>query len=133
MATERQQRATSAAIEYAVCAFKVAYLIVIGHSNCGGLQGCCKICFGQTTDLEEKASFLGRWLDILRPAYDTLDMAADEPDKISSLEKKAVLTSLENLMIIPFIKAAVEQKVISLHGLWTDIGTGGVRGLRCRN
>ncbi|MGB1576272.1 MAG: carbonic anhydrase, partial [Paracoccaceae bacterium] len=31
-----------------------------------------------------------------------------------------------NLMTFPFVKEAVENNQLSLHGLWTDIGEGGL-------
>ncbi len=34
--------------------------------------------------------------------------------------------SLENLMTFPFIQDAVESEQLTLHGLWTDIGAGGL-------
>ena len=37
-----------------------------------------------------------------------------------------MLTSLENLMTFPFVKAAVEDDRLTLHGLWTDTGEGGL-------
>jgi len=40
------------------------------------------------------------------------------------LEKEAVKVSLNNLLTFPFVKEAVEQETLSLHGLWTDIGEG---------
>jgi carbonic anhydrase len=40
------------------------------------------------------------------------------------LEKSTVLTSIENLTTFPFIKEAIKNETISLHGLWHDIGTG---------
>ena len=45
-----------------------------------------------------------------------------------ALEKQAVLVSLENLLSFPFVKAAVEADELTLHGLWTDIGEGGLHG-----
>lgn len=116
---------TSAAVEYAVTALKVAHVIVLGHSSCGGVQGCHDMCSGAAPELNEKTSFVGRWMDILRPGYERV-AGLPGAEQVAALEKQAVLVSLENLMTFPFVKAAVESEDLTLHGLWTDIGAGGL-------
>ena len=116
---------TSAALEYAVTALKVSHLIVLGHSLCGGVQGCVDMCSGNAPELEEKTSFVGRWMDVLRPGYERVkerNLAPEEEPR--ALEKEAILVSLSNLMTFPFVKSAVESGELTLHGLWTDIGEG---------
>ena len=120
-----QHHGTSAAVEYAVNALKVSHLVVLGHSGCGGVDGCYQMCSGHAPELEEKDSFVGRWMDILRPGFDRLPEGTDAERK-ARLEKEAVLVSLENLMTFPFVKQAVEDDRLSLHGLWNDIGAGGL-------
>ena len=122
--TDGDHHGTSAAVEYAVSVLGVVHLIVLGHSQCGGIQGCVDMCKGRAPELEAKESFVGRWMDILRPKYDKVADIEDEDEQINQLEKYAVITSLENLMSFPFVKAAVETESLSLHGLWTDIGEG---------
>ena len=114
---------TSAAIEYAVTTLKVAHLIVLGHSNCGGVQGCYEMCSGLAPELEKSTSFVGRWMDILRPGFERLEKG-DDSTRLRELEKQSVLVSLENLMTFPFVQAAFEDGMLSLHGMWTDIGEG---------
>ena len=116
---------TSAAVEYAVSALKVAHIIVLGHSNCGGVKGCHDMCSGLAPELLEKSSFVGRWMDILRPGYERVKHV-EAPLRTQALEKEAVIISLENLMTFPFVKAAVEDERLVLHGLWTDVGEGGL-------
>jgi carbonic anhydrase len=116
---------TSAAVEYAVSALRVAHLVVLGHSNCGGVMGCHEMCCGRAPDLDLKSSFVGRWMDILRPGFDRVaDLAEDLRPR--ALEKQAVLVSLENLMTFPFVRAEVEAGMLTLHGLWNDTGEGGL-------
>lgn len=117
---------TSAAVEYAVTFLKIVHLIVLGHSQCGGVQGCIDMCKGQAPKLEERESFVGRWMDILRPKYELVAQIGDEMQQARELERLTVLASLENLMTFPFVASAVEAGTLSLHGLWTDIGEGGL-------
>ncbi len=115
---------TSAAVEYAVTALKVAHILIVGHSGCGGVRGCHDMCQDKGHPLEEESSFVGRWLDLLRPGYDRVKKIADEGERVRALEYEAVKTSLANLMTFPFVKDAVESGELSLHGLWNDIGEG---------
>ncbi|MCJ8140694.1 carbonic anhydrase [Falsirhodobacter halotolerans] len=114
---------TSAAVEYAVTSLKVAHVVVLGHSNCGGVKGCLDMCEGNAPALEESTSFVGRWMDILRPGYERVKATAPA-DPLRELENQAILVSLENLMTFPFVKDAVDQGLLSLHGVWNDIGEG---------
>lgn len=124
-APDGRQHGTSAAVEYAVTTLKVAHLIIVGHSSCGGVKGCHDMCSGAAPALEEKSSFVGRWMDLLRPGYERVkDLPADE--QLRALEREAVLVSLGNLMTFPFVKAAVEAEEMTLHGLWNDIAQGGL-------
>jgi len=116
---------TSAAVEYAVKVLEVAHLIVLGHSGCGGVQGCADMCSGKAPELEDKSSFVGRWMDLLRPGYEKV-RGLESPDLERALEQEAVLISLANLMTFPFLQERVETGDLSLHGLWTEIGEGGL-------
>jgi carbonic anhydrase len=117
---------TSAAVEYAVSFLNVAHIIVLGHSNCGGVQGCLDMCQGNAPELDALHSFVGRWMDILRPKYASVEGLTDKDEQARALEKQSVLVSLENLMTFPFVQTAVEDGSLTLHGLWTDIGEGGL-------
>ncbi|RJL06064.1 carbonic anhydrase [Paracoccus siganidrum] len=117
------QHGTSAAVEYAVTALHVAHLIVVGHTSCGGVAGCHAMCSGRAPELEEKSSFVGRWMDILRPGYERVkDLPEDQ--QVGALEREAVMVSIENLMTFPFVKTAVESGELSLHGIVHDIKNG---------
>lgn len=122
-APDGQQHGTSAAVEFAVTSLRVSHLIIVGHTNCGGVAGCHAMCSGKAPELEEKSSFVGRWMDILRPGYDRV-RDLPEPEQVRALEREAVMISIENLMTFPFVQEAVEKEELSLHGLVHDIREG---------
>lgn len=115
---------TSAAIEYAVTSLHVSQIVVLGHSQCGGVQGCDAMCSGNAPELDAQDSFVGRWMDMLRPGWEEVRDIADTRERCAALEKRAVLTSIDNLMTFPFVQRAVESGDLALHALWNDIVDG---------
>ncbi len=116
-----QHHGTAAAVEFAIRNLNVQHIIVMGHSNCGGVRGCIEMCTGNAPELEEQSSFIGRWLDTLRVGHDRVADIADLAVRQTALEKEGVQVSLENLLSYPFVAEAVDSNTITLHGLWTDI------------
>lgn len=123
-APDSDHHGTSAALEYAVQSLKIANLIVMGHSMCGGVQGCHGMCSGNAPELDAPESFVGRWLDILRPGFERIPQDVPLPEQLTALEKQTVRVSLENLMTFPFVREAVEADLLALHGMWVDIRLG---------
>ncbi len=113
---------TSAAIEYAVQVLKVTNLLVIGHSQCGGVEGAYRICH------EKEAlnmNFIEPWLELLRPSYEAIqDQKIEREEALRAMEKSSVMVSLNNLLTFPFVEEAVKEKRLALHGLWHNIGAG---------
>ncbi|MGF1502563.1 MAG: carbonic anhydrase [Paracoccaceae bacterium] len=122
---DHNHHGTSAAVEYAVNVLRVAHIVVVGHSNCGGVAACRAMCSGADPSLGEGSSFIGRWMEILRPGYERVARADPPPaDPQRALEQEAVRTSLDNLAGFPFVAEAIAEGRISLHGAWVDLGAG---------
>lgn len=119
------QHGTSAAVEYAVNGLHVAHIVVIGHTQCGGVKACYDMCSGNAPELEDKDSYIGRWIDILSPAYHDLP-EGDDDMRVGALERAAVITSLENLITFPFVDKAMNEGRLSIHGAVADIAGGGL-------
>ena len=83
------------------------------------------MCAGLAPELERAGSFVGRWMDILRPGYQRVAARVADPEaRRAALEREAVLTSLRNLGTFPFVTEAVAAGLLTLHGAFVDIGTG---------
>ncbi len=89
------------------------------------------MCAGLAPELDETASFIGRWMDILRPGYERVAaQIAESEARKAALEKEVVLTSLRNLETFPIVTEAVEAGFLTLHGAFVDIGTGALMAYR---
>ncbi len=115
----------SSSIEYAVCFLEVSDIIILGHSNCGGIGALM-----DSADGEEVGEFIGKWVNIASSARDkVLSEMASEPEEkqARACEKEAILVSMKNLMTFPWVKERVAKGQLSLHGWYYNMGTGQLR------
>ncbi len=116
---EGKYHGTSAAIEFAVLALKVPNLIVLGHSQCGGVAAYRH----KVRDKVPEQGFIGRWLtllDNLQPVESDIFAQGDEV----AFEFAAIRSSLANLRTFPFIRKREEAGLLALYGLYFDLGSG---------
>lgn len=114
---------TSAALEYGVRALKVAHVVVLGHTQCGGVQGCHDMCAAGQSGPEFALPLVGVWLEAMRPVYEQM-RAGGEPIDVDEMSRRSVVQSLHNLLTFPFVAEVVAAGELSLHGGWHDFGTG---------
>lgn len=111
---------TSAAIEFAVTVLKVQHIVIMGHSLCGGVKACCDGLHGD----DGHGLFIPQWTSILN--HCAKSVLADNPDVPpevlhEKVGKAAVGASLEHLKVFPFVRAAIEQGDLQIHGAYFDI------------
>lgn len=83
------------------------------------------MCSGKAPALEDSTSFVGRWIDMLRPTYDKVAKAGgSDEEQVKELEQQGILTSIQNLMTFPFVSERVEAEELALHGVILDISNG---------
>ncbi len=121
-----ENHGTSAAIEYAIKELKVHHLIILGHKDCGGIKNGHHI---HSNSANPKYEFINKWLSILLPAYNKIQKDISEQKQISQLEQESIKVSINNLFSFPFIKNAIDENSLSIHGLIHDIGSGNLKFL----
>lgn len=103
----------TAALEFAADVMKVKDIVVMGHTDCGGIRAC----------LRENAKYkaLVRYLKPLEVARDKVkEEGGNIEAQATIMEQEAVRQSLANLMTYPNVKKAVEEGRIKLHGWVID-------------
>jgi carbonic anhydrase len=112
-----QPHGVSSAIEFAVRALRVREIVVMGHAMCGGIQALLNGAPAEVSD------FVGQWVRIAEPAR---ERAIKEPleRRQHVCEHEAVRLSLANLMTFPWIKTAVDNGGLRLHGCYFGIRSG---------
>jgi carbonic anhydrase len=116
----------SAALEFGVCSLGVEHIIVLGHSQCGGIRALMEDSYGSG-----EGGFISRWMDIAAPAREKV--RKELPHKSIELqsracEQAAILQSLENLLSFPWIAQRVNNRTLSLHGWYFDMSQGELLG-----
>ncbi|WP_367364686.1 carbonic anhydrase [Candidatus Tisiphia endosymbiont of Nedyus quadrimaculatus] len=102
---------TSAALEFGICFLKVEHLIVLGHSQCGGIQELLN------SDDRVQNDFITNWVSLIK----TPNFRHHNADDYTKL---ALKQSHQNCMTFPWINELVTKKELIIHLWFFDIKTG---------
>lgn len=108
----------AAALEYGVRHLQVEHIIVLGHSDCGGIHALLD------PGLTANDSHIPSWIALAAPALQRLHpdiLDEDMETRRRHCEEASVLQSVENLLSYDWIKESVAGHVLSLHAWYFDM------------
>ena len=129
-----QLHGVSAALEFGVRDLSVSDIIVLGHAFCGGISALCKRVISENEGVNSIDSnpgdrdFINNWVDIAKPALKKVNFDDWPGQSQHEAERKAILNSVENLKTFPWIKSAIVEKKLRVHGWWFDMENGALWG-----
>ncbi|PKI73523.1 hypothetical protein CRG98_006104 [Punica granatum] len=109
---------TSAALEFAVKSLKVKNILVIGHSNCAGIEALMSM-----NDTESR-SYVDKWIINGKAAKLRAKSVAahlDLDQQCKHCEKESINESLKNLFTYPWIEERVVKGELVLYGGYYDL------------
>jgi carbonic anhydrase len=109
----------SAALEFAVQGLKVKYIVVMGHTHCGGIRA-----YSEHRNRLDPGDFIDNWMSLIAPAAETLGEPRDEHEYMSRLEQASIVATMGNLLTFPWIKSRIEEHGLELIGAYFDVATG---------
>ena len=113
----------SAALEFAVQGLKVKYIVVMGHTHCGGVRA-----YSEHRNRLNPGDFIDNWMSLIAPAAEILGEPGDEHEYQGRLEQASIVATMGNLLTFPWIKSRVEEQELELIGAYFDVGTGALTG-----
>jgi carbonic anhydrase len=109
----------SAALEFAVEGLEVKYIVVMGHTHCGGIRA-----YSEHRNRLNPGDFIDSWMSLIAPAAATIGETGDGPSYQSQLEQASIVATLGNLLTFPWIKSRVDAGKLELIGAYFDVATG---------
>jgi carbonic anhydrase len=121
-APDTGKHGTSAALEFAVTGLGVKNIVVLGHSQCGGIRALMEGPKAQHGD------FIDSWMAIAKTARARVCDSPEAPADFSALcdqcARESIRTSLANLLTFPWIRSRVDEGTLTLAGLHFNVQTG---------
>lgn len=109
----------SATVTFALEVLGIKHVVVMGHSECGGMSE----LYERRNDFRTDA--LGTWLRNGRRSLQRLmsrELVDEGLSDINRLSQLNVLNSLDCLAGYPDVRARLDRMHLTLHGWWFDIG-----------
>lgn len=110
----------ASALQFAVEVLQVKEVIVLGHSQCGGIHKLLTI-----HDKEpEPDDLVGEWVRAAAPAAkEAIEIAKKTGEDVHiTCEKQNVLNSIRNLMTYPFVEEAIKAGKLGINGFYLHVG-----------
>lgn len=117
---------TSAAIEFAVAGLAVPHIVVMGHSQCGGIRA------HLNANTDTGGDFIGPWMDLITGAKeDALSRNPNLKGKAleTAVEEAAIRLSIKNLRTFPEIAGREKDGILTISGAHLNISNGDLRVL----
>lgn len=105
---DEHHHGTSAALEIGVCFLKVKHLIILGHSQCGGLQALLK------GDVLPKNDFVDKWVSLSKPQ-------GKEHCEVDEYALISLNKSYQNCLTFPWLKERLDAEQLQIHRWFFDI------------
>lgn len=102
---------TSAALEFGICHLNVKHLILLGHSQCGGVLAVLN------DENEKKDDFISNWVELIKIKGKT-DLDPNEYAKL------ALKKSMAHCLTFPWIKERAAAGTLKIHLWFFDVKSG---------
>jgi carbonic anhydrase len=106
---DKAYHGTSAALEFGICYLKIEHLVLLGHSQCGGIQA--------LLNNNDSNDFITNWVSIIK------ELPCDTHN-VDEYAKLALQKSYHNCLTFPWIKEKVKNNTLNIHLWFFDIKSG---------
>ena len=113
---------TLSAIEYGLKVLKIPNLIILGHSNCGGVEYSYKIL--KNNKNINNFEYVNKWVSCLNSAYKKIPENLSENEQITFFEKENIKQSIKNLNDYYFVDKLIKENKLNIIGMWYQINSG---------
>ena len=118
----------SAVLEFTINHLNIPDIVICGHYGCGGIQA---------LDDEHDDKYIPIWLINAQKAKDRVDekiralhIELDPEKRMQLIVEENVRLQLEHLQEYPFIRRAMQQQTLNIHGWVYDMLTGGIKVIK---
>ena len=107
---DKMHHGTSAALEFGICFLNVKHLILLGHSQCGGIQALVE------NENSSQNDFISEWVSLVK--------LQDNIKEVDDYAKLALHQSYQHCFTFPWIQEKVEANTLAIHLWYFDIKSG---------
>jgi len=115
---DNEGSSVAASLEFAINVMKVKHIVVMGHTDCGGIMACLHGAH------DDHMQHIRRYLAPLDKAREeVLAQGGDIEAQALAMEEAAIRQSIANLKTYDLVQSALKEKRVELHGWLINTAT----------